>query len=964
MTMDERVINGHIADALNELAPPGYAFKAERHSTARKGHTVPDILVTMPYGLRSIIELEYNLPALGDAKTKTGYEFRDVTNLPLKSVIALGIPKYLGDIDNPVQRRAALKNPEPQFLMQIVTGTSPENITGIVPEEPLLVSLQDLVQYCWLTAIPEDYSQEKLAEIIAELKRAYCQLLDSLKTASSAAQERLIAAYNPDNETKLEGVAGNLLGTLASMTQLHLSLKKWAPAALQEVKPLDSPELWQVQEPHDALPFLIAREWRKIEHIDYKPLSSMAAAMLENPDLSAHLGPILRLTHQTLERYIGSGISATTNVAAEIWQSLIPDRDQRAAYYTKPATAELLTNLTIPLLTGDLSQINYNEICAGTGTLARAAEENLRFRHYAGVELPPDGKTPKPSIHARRMENHIQLTDINPQSISVATANMASLEPEAPFRHSTIFAIPAHGGALNYLSKNGIADMSTKLQGSHGELGAMMTLLPGVAGLCCNNDPYFRPRSGAANPIDSKEMKGYKAYGEKKVKGVINGQAGLATYMHTIEHFMLADQAAHGKVLPLTAAHAESWKGFRRNIENEYREVTVLCTAASDGASMSADTNLQEMLLTGTKTQKDAGDHAVACINLTKPFATRVEAKIFADAIRQELNKNLPEGEILIGKNQSIGTYHRMTELGKGQPWSSLGSSGPFTLLTDKATKGYAWDPSTGKSLPFALEMTTLSGVSAKGPTHDLLGCIPASRDPRGAFTMIPKEKAESYQNPAMWSANAEEQTAITVKPTHYGKPRGSSEEAERMLQTAGQFHLSRGLRMSAQKCAVVHTKSPCLGGSGWNTMKAPQESVLKALALFLNSAYGILIRTGYGQSTMLGRASIQIKAIDGHPVPDFAAATPAGDHARAVAEANFDRLRQLNLKRIALAAIDDNRAEIDRVVTEMLGLPWNDSIEKMLKEWRSLMCQQPTIHANNQETLKTLKEHKIIPSE
>ena len=96
-------------------------------------------------------------------------------------------------------------------------------------------------------------------------------------------------------------------------------------------------------------------------------------------------------------------------MAAEIWQSLIPDRDQRAAYYTKPAVAELLANLTTARLAKP-AEARYNEVCAGTGTLARATEENIRFRHYANPNNSKD------SIHARRMERCIQLTDINPQS--------------------------------------------------------------------------------------------------------------------------------------------------------------------------------------------------------------------------------------------------------------------------------------------------------------------------------------------------------------------------------------------------------------------------------------------------------------------------------------------------------------------------------------------------------------------
>ena len=38
---------------------------------------------------------------------------------------------------------------------------------------------------------------------------------------------------------------------------------------------------------------------------------------------------------------------------------------------------------------------------------------------------------------------------------------------------------------------------------------------------------------------------------------------------------------------------------------------------------------------------------------------------------------------------------------------------------------------------------------------------------------------------------------------------------------------------------------------------------------------------------------------------------------------AEFDRLRKLPLERISLSSLDGNRAEIDRVATLMLGIPW-----------------------------------------
>ncbi len=94
----------------------------------------------------------------------------------------------------------------------------------------------------------------------------------------------------------------------------------------------------------------------------------------------------------------------------------------------------------------------------------------------------------------------------------------------------------------------------------------------------------------------------------------------------------------------------------------------------------------------------------------------------------------------------------------------------------------------------------------------------------------------------------------------------------------------------------------------------------------------------------------------------DMADTTPPDAPARALAAAHFDRLRTLPLKRISLSALDPNRAEIDRVVTEMLGLPPTPDTDAMLSQWRRLMCLQPTVNGNNKAVLEELRRAGITP--
>ena len=957
MTMDEKALNALIARVMRRQAPPGYTVRVEYHGSARTGAASPDLVVLMPYGLRTIIETEYDAPAIGDAKRRLGYEFRDST-LPMKSVLAVGIPRALGEMDfDPME--IALLADEPQFLMQVVTGAS-ENDPDIkiTPAQPVRVSVRDLVQYAWLAAIPEAYSDQILQTVIASLQAAQAELAERLLLAGDHAQAALIDRYgNHDSANGMHGVAGNVVGTLASMIQLHTNLKEWS--SVPDLLDIAHPDLWQKIVPSNGIPAAIAVQWRRIEAVDYMPLSTIAAAMLEDSELAPRIGPTLRAVRDTMESYIQAGISAATNVVAEIWQALIPDRDERAAYYTKPAVAELLANLTTARLTSPAAA-RYNEICAGTGTLARATEENIRFRHYAN----PDNS--RGSIHAARMERHIQLTDINPQSISVATANMTSLEPETPFDSSAIFAITAGGGSLNFLTPEGVANLDAEIVGRNGAQGEMLVIDPRTVGIICNNDPYFKSHHGAKSPIDSKAMKAYKRHADRRLKGVVHGQAGLATFMHVIEHEMLAYGGVHGKVLPLTSAHTDAYKGFRRNIENEYCDVIAISTTAGDGTSMSADTGIQEILLIGTKHRPPGGissgqygDRAVTCVNLTGTFKTKLEAKMFADAIRREVAGDKQSGQIIVGN--AVGTYCRMTGLGDGKPWSVLGISGDCALLTNYLTNGQAWNPATGGVIDFALPMVNLEIVAKRGPGDDVIGKKYTSRAPRGAFEMYPKADTQSRSNPSLWATDAETQTTMSCAPTHYGAPRGDVEAAQKIWATAGHFHLCRFLRLSAQKIAVAYTDQKCIGGLSWTTIYG-DNGIAEAVAIFLNSTYGLLIRTGHGESSQLGRSIMGVSAVDNHPLPDFASDSAAGRQARQIALAEFPRLRQLPLQRISLSVLDDHRAEIDRIATQLLGIPWHPETEQMLASWRRLMCLQPTVNANNRQTLATLAQAGIHP--
>ena len=72
MPTNEKAMNAYIAEALEAQSPPGYSVNAEQTGQARLGNTSPDFIMSMPYGLRVIIESEYDAPAVKDAMRAWG----------------------------------------------------------------------------------------------------------------------------------------------------------------------------------------------------------------------------------------------------------------------------------------------------------------------------------------------------------------------------------------------------------------------------------------------------------------------------------------------------------------------------------------------------------------------------------------------------------------------------------------------------------------------------------------------------------------------------------------------------------------------------------------------------------------------------------------------------------------------------------------------------------------------------
>ena len=368
---------------------------------------------------------------------------------------------------------------------------------------------------------------------------------------------------------------------------------------------------------------------------------------------------------------------------------------------------------------------------------------------------------------------------------------------------------------------------------------------------------------------------------------------------------------------------------------------------------MSADTNIREMLLVAGK--RPNGEPAnVLCVNLSAPPQTQAEAswyrRLIADAVRPERNADV------IALDGVIGSWVRAASPEPGFPWFAVGMRNhDLATVAARLMAGELYSPQDRTEWSLGVPPTTLGRMVEVGPTHHLIGHL-RGRDGIGAFTFDPvDDDIPTY--PALWAANATIQRRLTLSPTHGGQPVNGDGDgrARAMLAQRGDLFISRTLRMTSQALAAARTNAPMMGGSAWTALVSDDEGVKAALAIWLNATPGLVLRTCYAQTPQPGRARMQVKALAGFPVPDFAAATAAGERARSVARERLAELAALELRPIAYASVDENRKRIDAAALEMVGLDGVPEAARALDFLRAVWCREPTVHGGNRRILRAL---------
>ena len=932
-----------------------------------------DILVQSPDSYPVAVEAEWRDPALADAHGRLGKRIVGAP-YPVRSAIAVGLPEEARGWTRPRLERE-FATPENVPLRFVVLYS---NIRGDEPAGRRLLesdimrwpargfvtgNVDDLARLCEYATAPPSLVSRMARDVATRITGIATDLRS--RTRARTVESIIHSLGQEDPEQGLRLACCIWLTSLRLQNRLAGQSDALREAGLRSVANVAD----------DALSgrvnaAAIRGEWHTILSVNYGAIFNAALTSLHPGIPAENASDALSALGELADEIATARLGNRVDFAGELFPELLADREETAAHYTLPVTAELLAGLAVDRLevadwadTDALRRLRIADLACGTGTLLRAAYGHIRHRHEAAGGRVDD-------LHKALMEECLTGIDINALASHMTASGLSSSGIATEYARSNIAAVSVlegQTGSLELLVGEQLTDMlgGTSFDAAaNGDQPATITVADASQDVVIQNPPYSRARGGRklfavagigedARERSLKRLSSIRGRMRRKGDEMIDGQAGLATDFSALADLKLKPHGVFATVLPLTAAHAESWAGFRKTIERKYDDIMAIAFTGHEEEMMSADTNIREMLLVAGK--RPNGEPAnVLCVNLSTPPQSQAEAfwyrRLIADAIRPERNADV------IALDGAIGSWVRAASPDPGFPWFAVGMRNhDLAAVAARLMAGELYSPQDRTGWSLGVPPTTLGRTVEIGPTHHLIGHL-RGRDGIGAFTFDPVgDDIPTY--PALWAANAGTQRRLTLSPTHGGQPMNGDGDAsaDAMLARRGDLFISRTLRMTSQALAAARTSGPMMGGSAWTSLISDDEGVKAALAIWINATPGLVLRTCYAQTPQPGRARMQVKALAGFPVPDFAAATAAGERARSVARERLAELAALELRPIACASVDDNRKRIDEVALEMVGLDGVPEAARALDFLRAIWCREPTVHGGNRAIMRAL---------
>ena len=723
--------------------------------------------------------------------------------------------------------------------------------------------------------------------------------------------------------------------------------------------------------------------WRRILHeINYWPIFKIATDLLRPFPIYLACVVLNRLV-PAARSLAQIGAAGTHDLSGQMFQRLIVDRKFLATFYTLPASATLLSELSVPRLDvewgspEDVCGLRIADLACGTGTLLNAAYQSVRARHRraAGDDQ---------HIHAGMMEGALIAADIMPAATHLTASILSGAHPTVPFGGTRIVTMPygeqpsETGRPLSIGSLDLLGQKSARSLMGTGpslQIDAFGTGRKQVRGtgeaeeaadphvvdlsdesgdLLIMNPPFTRPTNHESTTIPVPSFAGFEtSQAEQKAmsgklarlrKGLDApagaGNAGLASYFVDLAHVKTKPGGVVALVLPAAFVQGGSWKAARVLLARHYEDVLVVSIAASGKTerAFSADTGMAEALVVGTRkrsAEADSESGDALFVNLLRRPRTLGEAAVLADVVRR-IDPQRRSGRLKLGDADDAGSFVR-APLAEGGCAALREPTLAEAMLSLRA--GTLALPRTSERP--AVPVAPLGRLGRRGLLHrDISGKHPGGA-PRGPFDILVARDRPLY--PVLWAHDADRERRLVVAPDREGVVReGKGAQAVEVWEnTASKLHFNLDFRLNSQSLAACLTPEKSIGGVAWPNFVAERESWEKPLTLWANSTLGLMCFWWIGSRQQQGRARVTITRL-----PDLLAldARALSEEQSARAQAAFADFRDRKMLPANEAYRDPVRQELDRaLLVDVLGL--SEELLDSLAALRDSWCAEPTVH-------------------
>jgi len=567
------------------------------------------------------------------------------------------------------------------------------------------------------------------------------------------------------------------------------------------------------------------------------------------------------------------------------------------------------------------------------------------------------------ALHPAMMSEALIGCDVLPAAAHLTASMLSGAHPTIKYQQSSILTV-AYGkqpegdvllGSLDLIDPQGrfepLAITARAAEGmGESERETWRALPHSSFDLVIMNPPFTRAtghegeKIGVPNPMfaafssTAEEQRLMGAATKRLTEGTsAHGNAGEASIFLVLADRKLKAGGILALVMPLSLMLGDAWEESRELLAKSYSDLALLSIAGADGAelSFSADTDMGECLVVGRKTQGGSRRATFIVLN-ERPAYPLLGASMADQIVRLISGRNLrrledgPLGGTPLQFGEDIIGQAIDAPLPASSGWN-LARIADLSLAQTAyqlAHEAKIWLPSMSESDSVDILITKIDQVAEIGPYHADINGSTSSGGIRGPFDIKPLRPDTAPTYPVLWAHDAQRERTMAFAGDSQGIPRRARTQREQDManlkvdavwRTASHCHFNRDFRFNSQSTGMQFTPRRTIGGRAWLSLSLSSPELEKALVLWANTSFGMLLYWWHANKQQSGRGSIGKTQLLTLPILDVTKLT--GRQLRAAVEL-FDSMSDKELKPLNEIDVDSIRKELDdSFAVKVLGL-------------------------------------------